>query len=251
MKWGDLIWLTAFAVSAGLLLFPATEEALLQLVDGHRYWAGVLLFTVMGALAGAIGDRLSGRGYPSGGRLLALALGWGLHGLAAALIYWVVNAGVVMTQTVGLLPGGGFSRTGGALTGVLTSYFFTGPFFTSLFFNFGFLPTLLIIQRLILSAQAVRGQPGEGRYLNRLSEAADWPDFIRSEVSTAVFCRLPYMTLVFMLPSDLWLILGALGLAPAELLSGLGRRGKGLPVEIPIEAPAETPTEEEAEPKGG
>lgn len=224
MKLGDLIWLAAFAASALTLILPGPGNLLYQLAGDHRYLVGLFSFALMGALAEAIAARFRGLDYPGGRELAALALLWGLHGLALAFLFWLVEGGVMVTQTVGLLPGGGYGSAASPLKAILTSFFTTRPFFTSLFLNLGFIPVLLAVQRLVRAYFQLSWADGRRPSLAGASEAAGWTDFIRSELPSSILFRLPYLTLVFMLPPNLWLVLASLGLVVVAVLAALSRR---------------------------
>jgi hypothetical protein len=119
------------------------------------------------------------------------------------------------------LPGGGYGFSPSPLTSFLTSFFFTGPFFTSLMLNVGPLFFLAALRRLAVSLfRAAAERRGLG-----LTRRPDWAGFIREEVAVKPLFRLPLLTIVFMLPPDLWLVLAAwLG----ALLTGLlGLAGAG------------------------
>lgn len=231
MRQGDLIWLACFAAAGLMLVLPGPGSFLYQLSADHRYLSGFLYFALMGALAEAIGARFSGRDYPGARSLAGLAFMWGLHGLVLALVFWLVNGGVIMTQTVGMLPGGGYGSSSRPIKAILTSFFITGPFFTSFFLNLSFIPVLLAVQRLARAYFLVAGQDGRRPPLARVSEAADWPDFIRSELPCSLLFRTPFLILVFMLPSDLWLLMASLGLVVVAVLSGLSQRRSAGPDE--------------------
>lgn len=232
MKWGDLIWLACFAAVGLVLILPGPESMLYELAARHRYLAGFLSFALMGALAEAIGARFSGRDYPGASGLAGLSLMWGLHGLVLALVFWLINGGVMITQAVGILPGGGYGSSASPIKVTLTSFFVTGPFFTSLFLNLGFIPVLLALQRLAQAYFLADRPDGRRPSLARASEAADWADFIRSELPSSILFRLPFLTLVFMMPSNLWLVMASLGQVVVAVLSALSRRastGAGRP----------------------
>lgn len=226
MRRGDLIWLAAFAACGLMLILPWTGDLTYRLGGDHRYLAGFLSFALMGALAEAIGARFSGRVYPGRRELAALALMWGLHGLALAYLFWLINGGVMVTQTVGMLPGGGYGSRSSPVKAILTSFFTTRPFFTSLFLNLGFIPVLLAVQRLARAYFRLERPEGRRPSLARASAEADWADFIRSELPSSILFRTPFLTLVFMLPSSLWLVLASLGLVVVAILAALARRGR-------------------------
>lgn len=227
MKLGDLVWITAFTAAGLLLILPGPKALLPALASEHRYLIGFAAFALMGALAEAIKERFRCRDYPALKELAVRAGMWGLHGLAAALIFWLINGGVIMTQTVGLLPGGGYGRSSIPFIATLTSFFITGPFFTSLFLNLSFVPVLLALQRLGQAGLAIYLREGRRPQLARISEEVDWPGFIRSELPASFMVRTLFLTLVFMLPADLWLIMASLGLVVFAVLSGLsGREGE-------------------------
>jgi len=221
---GDLVWITVFTAAGLALILPGPKALVLALTAEHRYLAGLVFFALMGALAEAIEERFRVRGYPCLKELAGLAVMWGLHGLAAALIFWLINGGVVMTQAAGLLPGGGYGRSPYPFIATLSSFFITGPFFTSLFLNLSFIPVLLTLQRLGRAALRLYLREGRRPELTLVSEEADWPAFIRSEMPSSFLFRTLFLTLVFMLPAGLWLPLASLGLVVFAALSGLSRR---------------------------
>lgn len=156
--------------------------------------------------------------------MAGLAFMWGLHGLVLALVFWLINGGVMITQAVGILPGGGYGNPASPIKATLTSFFVTGPFFTSLFLNLGFIPVLLALQRLAQAYFLAERPEGRRPSLARTSEAADWADFIRSDLPSSLLFRIPFLTLVFMLPSNLWLVMASLGQVVVAVLSALSRR---------------------------
>lgn len=224
MRRGDLIWITVFTAAGLLLILQGPRDLLPALASEHRYLVGFAAFALMGALAEAIKERFRGRDYPDLKELAVRAGMWGLHGLAAALVFWLINGGVIMTQAVGLLPGGGYGRSSNPLITALTSFFITGPFFTSLFLNLSFVPVLLALQRLGQTGLRLYLREGRRPYLAHVSEEADWPGFIRSELPASFVIRTLFLTLVFMLPTDLWLIMASLGLVVFAVLSGFSGR---------------------------
>lgn len=249
MKGGDLIWLACFAAAALILIAPGPGDLIFRLADDHRYLVGFWSFALMGALAEAIGARFSGRDYPEGRELAGLALMWGLHGLALALLFWLVNGGVILTQAVGILPGGGYGSSSSPIKATLTSFFITGPFFTSLFLNLGFIPVLLATQRLVRAYFRVDWAEGRRPSLTRVSDEADWTDFIRSELPSSILFRTPFLTLVFMLPSSLWLVLASLGLVVVAVLTALSRRAGKEPTETEQAEAGQTEQDETGQPK--
>jgi hypothetical protein len=222
----DLIWPLLFAAVSFTLFGPLTFALTLDLVDSHRYRAGFLFFSVLGALGEALAARFSRGQWPGPSELTAAGLLWGLFGLAAALVFWIFNGGVVMAQTVGLLPGGGYSGSRHLLTASLGSFFFTGPFFTSLFVNLGFVSCFLTLRRLLFSALALRSFKSRWPGLNQTVRAVDWAAFVRRDFLAIPLFRVPMMTVVFMLPQDLWLPAAAWLGAVLTGLFGLVERTK-------------------------
>lgn len=223
---GDFLWVAAFGGASYLLIWPDRLDALFGLGLDHRYRTGFLTFAVMGLLGEAAKARFSGSGYPAAGRLAALGLMWGVHGMVLALAYWVVNGGVIMTQTAGLLPGGGLSFSRNWVKGLLTSYFLTQPFFTSLFVNLGVIHPLLAAQRLGAAWLDVRAARGGCPGVTRAAEQADWPAFIKSELISLPLFRVTLLTIVFFLPQEVWLPLSAWLVALLTGLSGFYYRPK-------------------------
>jgi hypothetical protein len=212
VKRGDWLCILLFLAVGAALAWPASRDALRLLSESHRSWAGFLAFGLCGPLGEALAGRFRWKRYPGPGALAALVPGWGLTGLALAKLFWIQNGGVSLAQASGLLPGGGYGVSPSPLTSFLTSFFFTGPFFTSLMLNAGPLFFLAALRRLAVSALRVSRRP-------------DWAGFIREEAVVKPLLRLPLLTIVFMLPPDLWLLLAAwLG----ALLTGLlGLAGAG------------------------
>jgi hypothetical protein len=198
-----------------------THELLGELSLGHRYRTGFLAFAVMGTLGQAMAYRFVHDRYPAPMILAASALMWGLYGMALGLLIWLVNGGVHMLQTVGMLPGGGLGRSGNILIGVLTSMYFTQPFFTSVFLNLGVVHPFLAALRLGRKAVEIYLAEGKCPGLNRVACAVDWADFIRREVHAVPMFRIPALTIVFMLPQGLWLPTAALVTAVLTALEGL------------------------------
>ncbi len=226
MKLGDLIWLAVFAAASLQLMLPEAHDLLREAASAHRYLTGLVAFALMGTLGETLAGRFAGRGYPSPSLLAASAAMWGLHGLALAVIFWVFNGGVALAQATGLLPGGGFGSFSSPLRGFFTSFFFTEPFFTSLLVNFGPVPVLLALQRLGMSTLVFRRTKGRWPNLGLASWRADWADFIRYLAVTLPLFRVPLLTLVFMLPPDLWLATAAWLGGVVGGLEGLTRRRK-------------------------
>ena len=223
---GDFIWILAFLAASSILMLPDRFEPLYELGLGSRYQTGFVTFALMGALGEAAKSRLRGSLYPRPGRLAALALIWGLHGMVLALAYWVVNGGVIMTQAAGILPGGGLNLSPNRLKGLLTSYFLTQPFFTSLFVNLGVIHPLLAAQRLAEAWLNLRRDEGGLPGLTRAVEQVNWAAFVRAELISLPLFRILLWTFVFLMPRSLWLPLSA-GLAAALTgLSGLYYRSK-------------------------
>jgi hypothetical protein len=193
VKRGDLLCIPLFLAAGAALAWPASRDALRLMTESHRGLAGFLAFGLCGPLGEALAGRFRRKRYPGPGALAALVPGWGLTGLALAKLFWILNGGVVLAQASGLLPGGGYGFSLSPLTSFLTSFFFTGPFFTSLLLNAGPLLFLAALRRLAVSP------------LRR----PDWAGFIREEAVVRPLFRLPLLTIVFMLPPDLWLFLAA------------------------------------------
>ncbi len=224
---GDLVWLVMFLAASAALAWPVSEDWLWRMAGRHRYLTGFLAFGLLGPLGEALAERFRRRQYPRPGALAVSALGWGVTGLALALLFWVANGGVVLAQASGLLPGGGYGFSPNPLRAFLTSFFFTGPFFTSLILNAGPLFFLAVLRRLAETARQLAAEgtwPGPGRICGR----ADWAGFIREEALIQPLFRLPLLTVVFMLPPELWLVLAAwLGAILTGLLGLAAPRGTG------------------------
>jgi hypothetical protein len=226
VKRGDWLWALIFTAASLSLAWPGGSDQLMALAGAHRYGVGFLAFALLGPLGDTLAGRLSGQDYPRLAALLTSALMWGLLGLAAALLFWVINGGVVMAQTVGWLPGGGFVFSGHPLKKMLTSFFFTEPFFSSLLVNLIW-PEFMAALRLGESCVNLRLAGGRWPGLARSLEAVDWAAFLRVEVATRTLVRVPLLTAVFMLPQDLWLALAAwLGAALTGLSALATRPGK-------------------------
>jgi len=216
MKKADLIFPAIFLAATLLLVMPGPHEQLRRLAAESRYWTGFLAFGVLGTLQEALRSRLAGRAYPRPASLAASALMWGGQGLVLALAFWVVNGGVALTQAAGILPGGGFGDFSSPLKGFFSGFFFTGPFFTSIFVSLGVMHPLLAAQRLGVAAVDFYLANGRRPSLEEASAVADWTGFIKDEALRIILFRIPILTFVFMLPSDLWLI----GAAWAGVLLG-------------------------------
>ena len=209
MKRADLIWPVLFAAVSFAFFGPLSFDRTLLLAADHRYQAGFLFFSILGVLGEALAARFSRRRWPGIAELAAAFFLWGLFGLAAALVFWVFNGGVIMAQTIGLLPGGGYSASQYAVKAFLGSFFFTGPFFTSIFVNLGFIHCFWALRRLFFSALTLWSFKGRCPDLNQAVAAVDWAAFIRQELLAIPLFRVPMMTVVFMLPQELWLLSAA------------------------------------------
>jgi len=221
LKRGDLIWLIFFAAAGLVLASPGTLDSLGALSLVHRYRVGFLAFAAMGTLGQALAARFAHGRYPAPMILAVSAVMWGLYGMALALLIWLVNGGVIMLQTAGFLPGGGLSMSGNPLAGILGSMYFTEPFFTSVFLNLGVVHPLLAVMRLGRKAAEMRQAEGRCPGLDRTARAVDWAVFIRREVHAVPLFRIPALTIVFMLPQELWLPAAALATAILAALEEL------------------------------
>lgn len=199
-------------------------DTLESLSLSHPGSVACLAFGLLGPTGETLGRRLSGRDYPPPAHLAASALVWALHGLAASLLYWVLNSGVVLAQGVGFLPGGGYGSGPGLLRAFFSSFFFTGPLFTSILVCLGLTPVLTALQRLALAALDFKLDRGRWPGLALASWKADWPAFIQYNLTSGPLVRIPLMTIVFMLPQGLWLLTAAWCLALAGALEGWGNK---------------------------
>jgi len=229
LKRGDLIWLVCFAATGMALALPGPHEMLRELSLSHRYRVGFLAFAVMGVLGQAMSARFTDGEYPSPGVLALSCFLWGLCGLALGLLIWLVNGGVVMLQAVGMLPGGGLSYDSNLFVAILSSVYFTQPLFTSIFLNLGALHPLWAV--LSLGREAADTCLAEKRLpgLNQVACRVDWAAFIRREVQAIPMFRIPALTIVFMLPQDLWLVTTAFAVALLAVLEGLILRSPNRP----------------------
>lgn len=224
VKLGDIIC-SLVLLGLGLILYsPEVQSGLWGLAQEHRPGLGVLVFAFLGTLGETLSWRLSKKEYPGMKILAAKCLMWSFHGLVVGIALWLVNGGVVMTQTAGFLPWGGYATSGGGLEIFFTSYFFSEPFFSSLFFNLGVILVLLAVQKLGESAWE---DIFSGRLprLERMTRELNLTAFIRREVVYLPFLRIPMMTLVFMLPQELWLYMTAVMALGILTLTGLSGRG--------------------------
>ncbi|UQZ88468.1 hypothetical protein C4J81_04310 [Deltaproteobacteria bacterium Smac51] len=219
------IWLLIFLMM-GLPLFHGPSNRLLELAAlHHRFLTGGLIFLAMGLLGETLKARTAGRELSFGG-LFRLALMWWLCGIAAGLIFPLVNLGVGWSQVMGLLPGGGFSSARRPLTAVITSFFFTGPFFTSIILNLMVIPVWML-RRVLLSAASSRPQyfwPGAETSLNRAVKTVNWSAFIKTETIQTILIRIPFITLVIMMPEKFWLYLTGWLLIIMIMLEDAGTR---------------------------
>ena len=189
------------------------------LMHNQRYQLGFLAFALLGPLGEIAAARLGGAPRPRPALLAAQALMWGFYGLSAALLFWLFNGAVALAQGTGLLPGGAWRFGGHFLKAFFSGSFFTEPFFTSLLVCCCFTLPFLAFHRLVGAALNLFWAEGCRPNLREASEAADWPDFIKSEAVSLPFFRVPGLTFVFMLPPSLWLLTAAwLGV----ILGGLG-----------------------------
>lgn len=221
MKRGDLIFLACFAAAGLALAWPDSRDQLRELSMTGRYRFGFLSFAVMGTVGQSLAARFSDGRYPAPSALAASVLMWGLYGTAMALLIWLVNGGVVMLQTTGLLPGGGLSYHSNIFVAIASSMYFTQPLFTSVFLNFGAVHPLTAVLRLSLTAAEMRRAEGRCPGLARAASAVDWADFIRREIHAIPMFRIPALTVVFMLPQDMWLMTAALATGLLTVLEGL------------------------------
>lgn len=180
----------------------------------------------MGPAGEALGRRLSGRSYPPPAHLALSAILWAGHGLAASLLYWVLNMGVALSQGAGFLPGGGYGAGPGLIRAFFSSFFFTGPLFTSILVCLSLTPILTALSRLALAALDFKLNRGRWPSLALASWKADWPEFIHYNLTSGPLVRIPLMTVVFMLPQGLWLLAAAWCLALAGALEVLGAKKK-------------------------
>jgi len=224
MKKTDFAFLAVFLAATLIMVWPETARHLEGLTHNQRYRLGFLTFALLGPVGDLAAARLSGVLCPRPALLAAQALMWGLYGLSAALFFWLFNGAVALAQGTGLLPGGAWRFGGSFLTAFFSGSFFTEPFFTSLLVCCCFTLPFLAVRRLVGAALNILGAEGRWPDLRRASEAADWPDFIRSEAVILPLFRAPGLTFVFMLPSGLWLFTAAwFGVLLGGLI-GLNRR---------------------------
>lgn len=221
MKLGDLVCLILLAVIPAVWA-SGWEVELGPAGLNQRQLMGFLAFALMGPAGEAFRARLAGRAYPRPVPALASALLWGLHGLAASLLYWVFNGGVIMAQTAGFLPGGGFGAGPGVFRAFFGSFFFTGPLFTAILVSLILNPVLTALQRLALAWLGLWLDTGRRPGLAPASWKADWPGFIRYQLVCGPLIRLPLLTAVFMLPQNMWLPAAAWSGALVTALEGLG-----------------------------
>lgn len=225
MKIGDFICPAVMAALPAAVFFGDLQD--LRALAAHPQAVGFGAFAILGGSAEAWGLRLSGRGYPQPGRLILSGLLWGLHGLLASILYLVINAGVFLSQGLDILPGGGYVSNANPFKAILGSFFFTGPFFTSLIICLALSPTILALQRLILAFWDFKSDEGRWPPLGLASLKADWPAFIHYQLTGGLFIRAPLMTVVFMLPTNLWLPAAAWAWGLVAVLEGLSGRKEG------------------------
>lgn len=220
MKIGDFICLAVLA-SLPAAIFGGALQDLRLLASAHPQAVGFGAFAVWGAIGETWGYRLSGRGYPQLSRVFISALLWGLHGLLASVLYWVINSGVFISQGMNILPGGGYVANAGSFKAFFGSFFFTGPFFTSLLVCLTMSPVILALQRLVIASFDFRLDKGRWPSLALASWKADWPRFIHYQLTGVPLIRVPMMTVVFMLPPNLWLFTAAWAWSLVTILEGL------------------------------
>jgi hypothetical protein len=224
MKKTDLIPLAVFSAATFIMLWPETARHMEWLTYNHRYLLGFMSFALLGPLGETAAARLGGADSPRPILLSFQALFWGLYGLGASLFFWLFSGAVAMAQGTGLLPGGTLRLDGHLLKNFFSGVFFTEPFFTSLLVCCCFMPPFLAARRLAWAALNIFLAEGRRPTLVRVSEAADWPDFFRSEAVALPLFRVPCLTFVFMLPPSLWLFTTAwIGVLLGGLI-GLTRR---------------------------
>ena len=207
MRKTDFLALAVFLGATVILLWPETARHLEWLTYNQRYRLGFLAFAFFGPLGEIAAARLGGTLLPRPALLAAQALMWGFYGLAAALLFWLFNGAVALAQGTGLLPGGVWRLGGHFLKSFFSGSFFTEPFFTSLLVGCCLTFPFLAARRL--AGAALDTWEGRRPGLHRASEAADWPDFIRTEAVILPLFRVPGLTFVFMLPPGLWLVTAA------------------------------------------
>ena len=231
---GDLICLLML-VALGLLLSTLDGQAWFwNLADNHRYLMGGVVFSLLGTTGDALAQRLNIGTYPTILSLASKLIMWGFHGVVLSLGLWLANGGVVMAQAMGLLPGGGFGSGGDGsdfqiFIGTFGSVFFSQPFFSSLFFNLGLILSLLVIQKLG-EIYLVRIFSKFSLNLNHVVKEFDLANFIRREIVVTPLFRIPLITLVFMQPQGMWILLtAALNLGLLALMGFSGRHQGGCP----------------------
>lgn len=209
VRLGDIIWLAVLAALSLPLLVTEAHEVILMSALEHRYSLGFLTFAFLGACAEALYRRFTCRAYPPFRRLMADFIMWGLYGLAMALVFWLINGGVMLMQSIQILPGGGFNASRNIWKAFFSSVFFTEAFFSALFISLSFGVVFTIILRL---GEEILAPSDSGRLLaspGTALAAVDWPLVIRREILYLPFFRIPLLTLVFMLPPALWLYMAA------------------------------------------
>lgn len=220
-----LLWPLAFAILS-LPLFHAPSNRLLELaVENRAILTGGCLFMMGGLLGETLKARLSG-GHISPAGLFAVTFLWWLCGAFAAIVFPLINMGVTWSQTLGLLPGGGFGSAPNPLVAIVASFFFATPFFTSVLLNFMAAP-LWMLRRVILSAASHTPPyfwPGADATLNRAVKSVNWSVFAKSEAWQIPCLRIPLLTLVIMMPEKYWLYLSAWLIIVVIMIGNLGGR---------------------------
>ena len=223
MRFGDFIWLALFAAISYLLINPEIRETVMRAAVAERYSTGFVAFSLTGALGEALIVRFSQKKYPSFLTSGLAAIRWGLYGLVAALGFWLINGGVVMTQATGILPGGGYNFSASRIQVFFGSFFFTEPFFTSVFVNLCLLFPFMFIHYMGRAAAHIIVDERRFPKLSLIVAKVDWAGFFKTEILYMPLFRIPMMTIIFMLPQELWLPLGAW---TSIILIGVGAFGR-------------------------
>lgn len=213
MKKGDYIWGSALILWILILVIPATRESFMAFTGAHPYLGGFIKFIILATMGDLLGTRLVKGKYVIPNGVVFRAIVWGVIGMMVTLMFTLFMGGAAAAQAKGLLPFEGLS--------------IAQAFFGSAIMNLTFGPMMMLFHKIMDLIIDLKYDNAGKITLSTLVDKVDWHSLV--EFSWAKTCTLfwiPAHTIVFMLPSEIRVLVSAFLSIALGLLLAFAKKEK-------------------------
>ncbi|MEL7647582.1 MAG: hypothetical protein AAGU76_05785 [Sedimentibacter sp.] len=213
MKKGDLLWGAALLAWIVMLAVPTSRQSFMAVTGAHPYMGGFIKFMILATMGDLLGTRLVKGKYVIPEGVVYRAIGWGVIGMMVTLMFTLFMDGAGAAQSKGLLPFAG-SRIAQA-------------FFGSAVMNLTFGPMMMVFHKFMDLFIDAKYESKRKITLSSLVDRLDWHTLVQfSWAKTCTMFWIPAHTVVFMLPSEIRVLVSAFLSIALGLLLAFAKKEK-------------------------